>query len=52
MSTPTPDKTIDALFAEFLAAQRARLSPQSYSRYEAIIDNLYRGYLERYWPGQ
>jgi len=51
MSTPTPDKTIDALFAEFLAAQRARLSPQSYSRYEAIVDNLYRGYLERYWPG-
>ena len=51
MSTPTPDKTIDELFAEFLADQEARLSRQSYSRYEAIVDNLYRGYLERYWPG-
>jgi hypothetical protein len=50
MSTPKPDKTIDELFAEFLAAQEARLSPQTYSRYEAAID-LYRGYLERYWPG-
>jgi hypothetical protein len=51
MSTPRPDRTIDELFAEFLTAQQARLSQQSYSRYEAIIDNLYRGYLERYWPG-
>jgi hypothetical protein len=50
MSTPKPDKTIDELFPEFLAAQEARLSLQTYTRYEAIID-LYRGYLERYWPG-
>src|SRR5262249_43265196 len=50
MSTPRPDKTIDELFAEFLAAQEARLSLQTYTRYEAVID-LYRGYLERYWPG-
>ena len=51
MSTPRPDRTIDDLFAEFLAAQKARLSPTTYARYEAVIDNLYRGYLERYWPG-
>src|SRR4051794_6355784 len=49
MSTPRPDRTIDELFAEFLADQEARLSPQSYTRYEDIIA-LYRGYLERYWP--
>jgi hypothetical protein len=49
MSTPRPDKTIDELFAEFLAAQKARLSPQIHSRYEGIIER-YRGYLERYWP--
>ena len=29
MSTPRPDKTIDELFAEFLADQEARLSPQT-----------------------
>ena len=50
MSTPRPDRTIDELFAEFLAAQEARLSQQTYSRYEAVIEYLYRGYLERYWP--
>ena len=36
MSTPRPDKTIDELFAEFLAAQEARLSPQTYTRYEDV----------------
>jgi hypothetical protein len=51
MSTPRPDRTIDDLFAEFLVAQKTRLSPKTYGRYEAVIDNLYRGYLERYWPG-
>jgi hypothetical protein len=51
MSIPRPDRTIDDLFAEFLAAQKSRLSPTTYARYEAVIDNLYRGYLERYWPG-
>jgi hypothetical protein len=50
MKTPEPDKTIDQLFAEFLADQEARLSPKTYSKYEGIID-LYRSYLERYWPG-
>jgi hypothetical protein len=50
MSTPRPDKTIDDLFAEFLAAQKVRLSPKTYARYEGIVA-LYRGYLERYWPG-
>ncbi|WP_165234537.1 hypothetical protein [Aquisphaera insulae] len=50
MSTPRPDRTIDDIFAEFLAAQEARLSSKTYARYEGIID-LYRGYLERYWPG-
>ena len=44
MSTPKPDKTIDQLFAEFLADQEARLSPKTYSKYEAIID---RGRPER-----
>jgi hypothetical protein len=50
MDTPGPDKTIDQLFAEFLADQKARLSPKTYSKYDAIID-LYGSYLERYWPG-
>lgn len=50
MSTPRPEKTIDDLFAEFLAAQQARLSPKTYAKYEGIID-LYRSYLESYWPG-
>ncbi len=49
MSTPRPDRTIDDLVAEFLAAQEARLSPKTYAKYEGII-NLYRAYLERYWP--
>jgi len=43
-------KTIDQLFDEFLADQKARLSPKVQARYEQIID-LYRAYLERYWPG-
>jgi hypothetical protein len=50
MNTPKPDKTIDELFAEFLTDQEARLSPRTYDKYEGIID-LYRSYLERYWPG-
>jgi len=49
MSTPTPEKTIDDLLAEFLADQEARLSPKTYARYEGIVD-LYQSYLERYWP--
>jgi hypothetical protein len=50
MSTPRPGQTIDDLFAEFLATQKASLSPQTYGRYEGIVD-LYRSYRERYWPG-
>ena len=50
MDTPRPDKTIDQLFAEFLADQKARLSPTTYGKYETIIE-LYESYLERYWPG-
>ena len=50
MNNPKPDKTIDELFAEFLADQEARLSSKTYGKYEGIID-LYRSYLERYWPG-
>lgn len=50
MKTPEPDTTIDQLFAEFLADQEARLSSKTYGKYEGIID-LYRSYLERYWPG-
>jgi hypothetical protein len=50
MHTPRPDKTIDQLFAEFLADQKARLSPTTYGKYETIIE-LYDSYLERYWPG-
>jgi len=42
-------KTIDELFDEFLADQKARLSPRTLSKYRDIID-LYRGYLESYWP--
>jgi hypothetical protein len=49
MKTPKPDKTIDQLFENFLADQEARLSPKTYDKYEGIID-LYRAYLERYWP--
>jgi hypothetical protein len=49
MNTPKPDKTIDQLFAEFLADQEARLSPKTYTTYDGII-YLYRSYLERYWP--
>ena len=49
MSTSRPDKTIDDLLAEFLAAQRVRLSAKTYDKYEAIIA-LYQSYLERYWP--
>src|SRR5690348_12383005 len=50
MDSSRPDKTIDQLFAEFLADQKTRLSPKTYSKYVAIID-LYGSYLERYWPG-
>ncbi len=50
MSTPQPGKTISQIFTEFLADQNARLSPNTYRKYEGII-HLYRSYLESYWPG-
>ncbi len=50
MNSPNPGKTIAQLFEEFLADQKARLSPKSYAKYEGII-HLYRSYLESYWPG-
>jgi hypothetical protein len=50
MKTSKPDKTIAQLFTEFLADQKARLSPKTYDRYDGII-HLFRSYLESYWPG-
>ena len=50
MNTGEQAKTIDQAFEEFLADQRARLSPKTYSRYEDVID-LFRSCLEGYWPG-
>ncbi len=44
------DKTISQIFAEFLADQEARLSAKTFRKYESIID-LFRSYLESYWPG-
>ena len=49
MKNCKPDKTIDQLFDEFLADQKARLSPRTLTKYEDVID-LYRSYLESYWP--
>ena len=49
MKNRKPDKTIDQLFDEFLADQKARLSPRTLTKYQDIID-LYRSYLESYWP--
>jgi hypothetical protein len=42
-------KAIDQLFEEFLSDQKARLRPKTHRRYKDIID-LYRSYLESYWP--
>ncbi len=49
MSNPKPAKTIDEVFNEFLADQKARLSPKTYRRYDEILD-LFRSCLEGYWP--
>jgi hypothetical protein len=35
--TPPADKTISQVFTEFLAEQKARLSPTTYGRYATII---------------
>jgi hypothetical protein len=50
MSTPKPDKTIDDILGELLAAQEARLSSKTHAKYEGIVD-LYRACLERCWLG-
>jgi hypothetical protein len=50
MSETQPTKTIDQVFAEFLADQKARISHKTFLKYQSII-SLYRSYLERYWPG-
>jgi hypothetical protein len=44
-------RTIDQVFEEFLADQKARLSPTTYRRYDGILD-LFRSCLEGYWPGR
>lgn len=51
MSAHKPTKTIDEVFAEFLADQEARLSERTFRQYESII-SLFSSYLESYWPGQ
>jgi hypothetical protein len=50
MKTHKQTKTIDEVFEEFLADQKARLSPKTYRRYDEILD-LFRSCLEGYWPG-
>ena len=44
------DKTISQIFQEFLADQKAKLSPKTFSKYCDII-GLFKNYLESYWPG-
>jgi hypothetical protein len=51
MGARKPAKTIDQVFAEFLAEQEDRLSPRTFRQYESILD-LYGSYLESYWPGR
>ena len=49
MKNRKPDKTIAQLFEEFLANQKARLSPRTYTKYGA--SSTFTGaYLESYWP--
>jgi hypothetical protein len=45
-----PAKTISDIFEEFLADQKGRISHKTFLKYESIID-LYKSYLESYWPG-
>lgn len=47
---PPTHKTITQVFNEFLADQKTRLSPRTFSNYESVID-LFKHYLEGYWPG-
>ena len=50
METTKPAKTISQVFEEFLADQKGRISANTFSKYQNIIQ-LYESYLERYWPG-
>jgi hypothetical protein len=50
MRTIKPEKSIAQIFEEFLADQKPRISHKTFLKYESIID-LYRSYLESYWPG-
>ncbi|HLJ97230.1 MAG TPA: hypothetical protein VKU02_28985 [Gemmataceae bacterium] len=50
MSTAKAGKTIAQVFEEFLADQKDRISHKTYLKYKSIID-LYKLYLESYWPG-
>ena len=50
METTKPAKMIINIFEEFLADQKERISHKTFLKYQSIID-LYKSYLERYWPG-
>ena len=47
MTTDKPTKTISAIFEEFLAEQKVRISHKTYLKYQSII-GLYKSYLESY----
>ncbi len=47
---PTTERTISQTFEEFLSDQKARLRPNTFSKYETII-GLFESYMESYWPG-
>ena len=49
MAKAKPAKTISDVFEEFLTDQKGRISDRTFSKYEDIID-LYKSYLESYWP--
>ena len=50
MAKGKPAKTISDIFEEFLADQKDRISHKTFSKYQSIIE-LYKSYLESYWPG-
>jgi hypothetical protein len=50
MKATKHDKTIAQVFQEFLAEQKPSIGHKTYLKYESIIQ-LYRSYLESYWPG-
>jgi hypothetical protein len=50
MQETQPTKTISQVFEEFLADQKAKSSHRTFLKYQNIIE-LYKCYLESYWPG-